>query len=324
MRVELDDRAYTGGEPVRARVFGEGAFRWALTWRARGPQPATDTDTVVAEGRGVAMAAGTAIEALLPDGPAPSYTGALVEVVWRLDVWSGAGGQPVRTEVLVVAGPAPRRLGPWIARWRAWKRRRAGGMAAASVFVIGLGVAVVVAAGFFGVGAFFLPPLQAAAIFVFLALAGVGAFATVREAGPGLLGIVRGRARLRVTPGPVALLGGELDVTVRADARRVMAAGGLSWTLRCVERAATRSTYSSGGQTRERYDWAVRVVTEATGTLAGPPYGERRFTVPIPREAPPTLTGGHREIRWEIVVRCDEDGVEEQVLVAPFVAPFVG
>jgi hypothetical protein len=318
MRVALDDRAYAGGEAMRARVFGEGAFRWALTWRARGPQPATDTDTVVAEGRGVAVAAGTPIEARLPDGPAPSYTGTLVEVAWRLDVWAGAGGQPVRTEILVVAGPAPRRLDPWIARWRGWKRRRAGGMAAASLFFVGVGVAVVAAAGFLAVGAVFLPPVQAVAIFAFLALAGIGAFATVRESGPWIVGIVRGRARMRVTPGPVALLGGEINVAVRTDARRAMAAGGLAWTLRCVERAATRSTWSDRGQTRERYEWAVRVVTEATGTLAGPPYGDRRFTVPIPREAPPTLIGEHREIRWEIEVRCGEDGVEEQVFVAPF------
>lgn len=320
MHVELEDDGYVGGESVRALVTGTGAFRWALTWRASGGQPATDHTGAAAEGRGVATAMGAGIELRLPVGAAPSHPGALVAIAWRLDVWPEGHAQPVRTSLHVQPGPAPRRLDPWIRRWRAWKRRRAGGMAAATLFVVGIAVACVAAAGVFAAGALSLPPLQATAIFAVLALAGVGAVATAREVMPGFLRGTRARSRIRLMPGPVALLGGELDAAVRIDARRAMAAGGFDWTLRCVERAATRITWLDRGQTRERYDWAVRVVTESTGSLDGPPYGARRFTISVPRNAPPTFTGEYREIRWELEVQCGEDTVTELVFVAPFLA----
>lgn len=320
MKVELAHDACAGGESVRARVTGTGAFRWTLTWRASGGQPAIDSSGTAAEGRGFATAGGTPIEVHVPVGAAPSHTGALVSIAWQLQVRPEGDEQPVRTSIHVEPGPAPRRLDPWIRRSRAWQRRRDGGMAAATLFGLAIAIACVVAAAVFAVGSLSLSPLQAVATFAGLGLAGIGAVATAREVVPGFLRSARARSRIRLTPGPVALVGGELDANVHIDARHALAADGCDWSLRCVERAATRITWLDRGLTRERYEWAVRVVTESTGSFSGPPYDARRFTLSVPHDAPPTFVGEHRQIMWELELRCGEHAVTELVFVAPFVA----
>lgn len=327
LRVELDRAEWRGGDTVRARIVGEGPVEWKLYRWCRGEQAATDDEEVVARGKGVATAEGLAVDVTLPVGAAPSHPGDHVRVTWRLDAWPEgrrvpAPGEPdeeVRTPLRVVAGPAPRKLDPWIAAWgraRASERRERGVAVGllALLALAGLGVL-----GAMGVAAVTLPLLPALGLSALIGLVTLGGVVTLRERLPGALGAARSRARLHVAPAPVALLGGAADIVADTDTRRAMVGNGYTWTLRCVERAARRVTWVDRGTTRTRYDWSAKLVHEATGAVTGPPYGRRIFPVSIPREAPPTLIADYRRIAWEIELRCGDDVVIEPIFVAPFV-----
>jgi hypothetical protein len=320
MEVTLAAPAVVAGEHVSACITGAGAFGWRMSWRARGGQRETDHVEVVAAGRGVATASGTPVDALVPVGAPPSYAGTLVEVRWILVVTPEGTETGINTTFQVRAGPAPRRLGPWITAWKRQERAIERAYAGAVVFYVLIGIGVFVAACILAVGAVLFPPAQALLLLGMLALAGVGAAATLRESLPGWAADRRARAHLRVTPGPFGVPGGEIEVAIAVDRRRAAAAGGLSWTLRCIERTATCVTWNDRGRPSERYEWAVHTVLVREGELRGPPYGARRIEVPLPAEAPPTLACDHRTLSWQLDVRCGEDVVEAVFFVAPFAA----
>ncbi len=320
MEVTLAAPYVIAGESVRARVVGEGPFRWRLGWRARGSQRKTDHREVVANGQGVATRSGTAVEATVPVGAPPSHVGIRVGVDWNFVIIPEGADEGFDTDFQVRAGLAPPRLDPWITRWQRQERglQRSRAWATALYVVVGLGAFA--AACLMAAGAFFQPLSMAIAIAGALALAGGGAFMSWRESAPGFFADRRARAHLQVTPSPAGLLGGMLEVAVKADPRRVAVAGGLGWTLRYVERSATRIFWLDRGQTRERYEWASHVVVTHEGAIGVSHDGAHRVCVPILADAPPTLSCDHRTIHWQVDVRCGDDVVEAVFYVAPFVA----
>lgn len=326
LRVETERGELRGGETLRARVFGEGPVEWKVYWWAKGEQPSTDHDLVIAKGRGAATPEGLPIEVELPSGAIPSHKGSVVRVIWRLDVWPEgrrvpAPGEPdeeVRVPFTVLAGPTPRRLDAWVEGWRRWQRgeRREERVRRAILGMLGLAGAAVLAAVV--LAAAFLPPLHAAGALALVGLTVLGAASATGAPLARWLRETRANFRMGVAPAPVAILGGTLDVQARVDANRAMAAGGCTWRLRCVEHAARRVDYTDRGSRRTRHEWRAHVAYEAHGALSGPPYRGRRFTIPIPADAPCTLTAAHRRILWEIEVRCGDDVVIEPIFVAPF------